>query len=113
GGDRHRRPLPVFVVDLLRHGIADIGLARGDHDLRAMLGHALGDRAADAARRAGDDGDLSLHVEQAHGSLPDLLSLSLASFRGDAPASTRNLEIPRCAIAHLWSGAAHHPGMTV
>ena len=27
--------------------------------LRAGLGHALGDRLADAARRAGDDGDLA------------------------------------------------------
>src|SRR6202012_1694719 len=26
---------------------------------------------------------------------------------------TRKLEIPRCAIAHLRSGAAHHPGMTI
>ena len=25
---------------------------------------------------------------------------------------TRNLEIPRCAIAHLWSGPSDHPGMT-
>src|ERR1700745_2974840 len=24
----------------------------------------------------------------------------------------RNLEILRCAIAHLWSGASYHPGMT-
>ena len=34
------------------------------------------------------------------------------SFRGDAKHRIRNLEIPRCAIAHLRSGAAHHPGMT-
>jgi NAD(P)-dependent dehydrogenase (short-subunit alcohol dehydrogenase family) len=34
------------------------------------------------------------------------------SFRGDAKHRTRNLEIPRCAIAHLRSGAPHHPGMT-
>jgi hypothetical protein len=27
------------------------------------------------------------------------------SFRGDAKHRTRNLEIPRCAIAHLRSGA--------
>src|SRR6266436_2517244 len=35
------------------------------------------------------------------------------SFRGDAKHRTRNLEIPRCAIAHLRSGPADHPGMTV
>src|SRR5713226_9113685 len=28
-----------------------------------------------------------------------------SSFRGDAKHRTRNLEIPRCAIAHLRSGA--------
>ena len=32
---------------------------------------------------------------------------------GRAPARTRNLEIPRCAIAHLRFGASHRPGMTV
>src|SRR6266852_3828113 len=31
-----------------------------------------------------------------------------SSFRGDAKHRTRNLEIPRCAIAHLRSGA-HAP----
>src|SRR5436305_8953860 len=42
-----------------------------------------------------------------------------SSFRGDAKHRTmmcnctsENLEIPRCAIAHLRSGATHHPGMT-
>src|SRR5258708_40312401 len=35
-----------------------------------------------------------------------------ASFRGDAEHRTRNLEIPRCAIAHLRSGPSDHPGMT-
>src|SRR5450756_1553855 len=34
------------------------------------------------------------------------------SFRGDAKHRTRNLEIPRCAIAHLRSGPSDHPGMT-
>src|SRR5215472_13272184 len=37
----------------------------------------------------------------------------ISSFRGDAKHRTRNLEIPRCAIAHLWSGPSDHPGMTV
>src|SRR5262245_55917100 len=42
------------------------------------------------------------------------------SFRGDAkhramgrPCAPENLEIPRCAIAHLWSGPSDYPGMTV
>jgi hypothetical protein len=34
------------------------------------------------------------------------------SFRGDAQHRTRNLEIPRGAIAPLWSGPSDHPGMT-
>src|ERR1700682_6771034 len=37
----------------------------------------------------------------------------MLSFRGDAKRRTRNLEIPRCAIAHLRSGASDHPGMTI
>jgi hypothetical protein len=36
----------------------------------------------------------------------------MLSFRGDAKRRTRNLEIPRCAIAHLRSGPSDHPGMT-
>src|SRR6185312_14848911 len=34
-----------------------------------------------------------------------------SSFRGDAEHRTRNLEIPRCAIAHLRTGPSDHPGM--
>jgi hypothetical protein len=34
------------------------------------------------------------------------------SFRGDAKHRARNLEIPRCAIAHLRSAPSDHPGMT-
>src|SRR5712691_9901966 len=32
---------------------------------------------------------------------------------GARVARTRNLEIPRCAIAHLRSGPSNHPGMTI
>src|ERR1700752_5376668 len=35
-----------------------------------------------------------------------------SSFRGDAQHRARNLEIPRCAIAHLRSGPSDHPGIT-
>ncbi len=35
-----------------------------------------------------------------------------AGFRGALKTRTRNLEIPRCAIAHLRSGPSDHPGMT-
>src|SRR5471030_1567692 len=34
------------------------------------------------------------------------------SFRDALKTRTRNLEIPRCAIAHLRSGPSDHPGMT-
>ena len=50
GGDRDRRALAELVVDLLGDLIADVLLARGDHDLGAVLGHPLRDGAADAAR---------------------------------------------------------------
>src|SRR5437868_11569584 len=39
-------------------------------------------------------------------------SLTRHVIPGRAPARTRNLEIPRCAIAHLRSGPSDHPGMT-
>jgi hypothetical protein len=45
-----------------------------------------------------------------HDQKPLILRLS---FRGAAKTRTRNLEIPRCAIAHLWSGPSDHPGMTM
>src|SRR6202790_5094449 len=35
------------------------------------------------------------------------------SCRGGARHRTRNLELPRCAIAHLRSGPSDHPGMMV
>src|ERR1700682_4202689 len=41
-----------------------------------------------------------------------LLFFHWSSSRGDAKHRTRNLEIPRCAIAHLRSGPSDHPGMT-
>src|SRR5215213_1372467 len=40
------------------------------------------------------------------------VNLPTMSFRGGAKRRTRNLEIPRCAIAHLRSGPSDHPGMT-
>jgi hypothetical protein len=40
-------------------------------------------------------------------------SIGLIRFNKSRGRRTENLEIPRCAIAHLRSGAAHHPGMTV
>ena len=50
-----RRPCARIACDDF---LAGIELATGHHDLRAVLGEPLGDRAADSAARAGDDGDL-------------------------------------------------------
>jgi hypothetical protein len=49
---------------------AGFGLAAGDHDLGALIGHRLRDRPANAARGAGDDGDFAGEVEQAHSVSP-------------------------------------------
>src|SRR3546814_20273733 len=46
--------------------VAGVLFAARYHDLRAMLGHRLRDRPADAARRSGCQRDLALHVEQVH-----------------------------------------------
>ena len=48
--------------------VSSIGGLKGS----TVLGHPLGNGASDAARRAGDDGDFSLHVKQAHASLPGI-----------------------------------------
>jgi hypothetical protein len=44
--------------------LAGVELATRDHDLRAVLGEPLGDRAADAAARSGDQRDLARQIEQ-------------------------------------------------
>src|SRR5215207_2658661 len=44
--------------------------------------------------------------------VPPREDFAKSSFRGDAKHRTRNLEISRCAIAHLRSGPTDHPGMT-
>ena len=64
GGDGDRGFAPGGGVDRVRRLNAGLGLARRDHDLRAMLGEALRDRPADAPRRAGDDGDAAAEIEQ-------------------------------------------------
>jgi hypothetical protein len=40
----------VFGVDRVGDFLAGLGLARGNDDLRSVLGHPLDDGAADAAR---------------------------------------------------------------
>ena len=55
---------------------AGLGLAAGDDNVRALIGHRLGNGSADAARGAGDDRDLAGEVEQRHASLPISFVLS-------------------------------------
>ena len=47
---RDRRALPGLALIAVDHLLAASGLARRHHDLGAVLGHALGDGPADAAR---------------------------------------------------------------
>jgi len=64
GGHGQGRAGTVRGVDLGGHGLAGVLLARADHHPGAVLGQAVGDGAADAARRAGDHGHLAFQVEQ-------------------------------------------------
>ena len=64
GGDRLRRVALERAIDGGRGLGAGLGLARRDDDARAMPGEPLGDGAADAPRRSGDDGDAPGQVEQ-------------------------------------------------
>ena len=71
------------------------GAARTRSSLRPLFRGGQGIcKTSGASRRENEDSCLS------------------SSFRGDAQHRTRNLEIPRCAIAHLRSGPSDHPGMT-
>ena len=58
-GDGDRAAFAVLGLDRVGHLLARTRLARRDDDFRAVLCHPLDDGAADAARRAGDDGDLA------------------------------------------------------
>src|SRR3546814_17006032 len=66
GGDRDRGARAIFRIDPGGDRVAGVLFAARYHDLRAMLGHRLRDRPADAARRSGYQRDLALHVEQVH-----------------------------------------------
>ena len=65
GRDRLRRFAPARAIDGGRGFGAGLRLPRRDDHRRAMFGHALGDRPADAARGAGDDRHPAGEVEQA------------------------------------------------
>src|SRR5262249_39154276 len=60
---RDHRCLASLRADTGRNFLAHIGLAAGDHHLRAVLGHPLGDRPADALAGAGNHSDLARQIE--------------------------------------------------
>jgi len=64
GLDRQR--LPACGPDLLGHLLYVLQLPAAHRHLRASLGKPEGDGPPDAARRAGDDGDLSSEREFSH-----------------------------------------------
>src|SRR5436309_14909915 len=89
----------VCVIDAL-------GLARQEGDL-------LGAEQFGEEQPALAVEEFDLLLGQFHGFPPCCYAVVvMPSFRDGPKDQTRNLEIPRCAIAHLRSGAAHHPGMT-
>src|SRR5208282_2138630 len=83
--------------DAVRDLLAGLSLARGDHDLGAELCQQLRRSAADAAARAGDDGDLAGEIEGGFGHCCSFLPSSL---RG---AQTTKQSSPLLWIASLRS----------
>ena len=57
--------------DGVSHRLARFGLTAGNHHLRALQGHLLGNRLADAACRASDDRGFAFEIE--HGTSLDRL----------------------------------------
>jgi hypothetical protein len=87
-------------ADRRRHLLAGCGVAGRDHHPPAGFGKRLGDRAADAAARAGNNRDFAGQVEELHDAFPQHC---MAAFRS-------------CGIVRLFgrgSGlAAEQPSMT-
>src|SRR5215475_6117097 len=71
-----------------------------------MLSHALGNRAPDAARRAGDDGNFSAHVEQGHLILPPLSSANRTGFVSRLKAASKQEVVQASLVALAISGPA-------
>jgi len=63
---RHRDRLAAFGADRRGDFLAGREVAGRNHDPAAGFGQRLGDRAADAPARSGDDRDLSGQIEQPH-----------------------------------------------
>ena len=76
-------------ADAVGYGLAGVRLAAGDHHLGAELRQQFGRGTADAAARAGDDGDLAGEIER--GGLHGLL-LHVIPGRASS-ARTRNPEV--------------------
>ena len=107
-GDRAART--TCGVDAGGHFVARTGLPRRDHDLRAVLGEPLGDGAADAAGRSGDDGNLAGQVEQRrHGGSPPLLFFDVVRTRRAASAAHRVRRQNSPAVTHSATIAGFAP----
>ena len=61
GGAAPARPL---FIDFCCDGVANVGLAAGNHDIGTILRHAAGDGLADAFGRAGDESGLPRKIEK-------------------------------------------------
>ena len=58
-------------IDFSGYLFARTSLTRRNHHLGPMVGHTFRHSPANAARRAGDDGDLTGQIEQVHGLFPN------------------------------------------
>ena len=60
-GDRRARATFALALDLARERLQPVGAARDQHDVPAVAREPARERRADAARRAGDEGDVLRH----------------------------------------------------
>jgi len=88
-------PLAEPGIDRCRHLAARFDVARGDDHVRPVLGHALDNGAADAARRAGNYRRFPREVKERQGAV---LSIALYLFcrraysRCGKPASEEDVQ---------------------
>ena len=99
GGDGDGGARSMVVVDRFGDGFATVLVARGDADPGAMRGEPLRDGEADAARRAGDDGDLAGEVEEfvhavTSAYLPNSLRAMARLWTSSGPSAKRSVRMP-------------------
>src|SRR5206468_12078154 len=74
--------LAIALVDGVGACLAGGERAAREHDARAVLGHALGDRPPDAVARSRDHGHLAGEVEELHTRLSTLCVMRAANDSG-------------------------------